>query len=83
MSLPPSLMCCLATTNIIESPHAGVRILTRRVTRRQRGKTVIRSLASFFIRTERRFNKIAGDRDLWTLEAILSVAQPATAQVAA
>jgi transposase-like protein len=30
--LPPSLHRCLATTNIIQSPHAGVRIQTRRVT---------------------------------------------------
>jgi transposase-like protein len=83
LGLPPSLMRCLATTNIIESPHAGVRIQTRRVTHWQNGRMVIRWLASAFIRTEKRFNKIMGYRDLWTLEAILNDAQPATRQVAA
>lgn len=83
LGLPPSLRRCLATTNIIESPHAGVRIQTRRVTHWQNGKMVIRWLASSFIRTEKRFNKIMGYRDLWALEAILNDTQPATGQVAA
>jgi len=69
------------TTNIIESPHAGVRIQTRRVTHWQNGKMVIRWLASAFIRTEKKFNKIMGYRDLWTLEAILSEAQPAAGRL--
>ena len=83
LGVPPSLCRCLATTNIIESPHAGVRIQTRRVTHWQNGKMVIRWLASAFIRTEKRFNKIMGYRDLWTLEAILNDAQPAAGLVAA
>jgi transposase-like protein len=83
MGLPPTLLRCLATTNIIESPHAGVRIQTRRVTHWQNGKMVIRWLASAFIRTEKRFNKIMGYGDLWTLEAILNDAQPVIGQVAA
>jgi len=83
LGVPPSLCRCLATTNIIESPHAGVRIQTRRVTHWQNGKMVIRWLASAFIRTEKRFNKIMGYRDLWTLEAILNNVQPTTGQVAA
>jgi hypothetical protein len=58
LGLPPTLLRCLAgapsdrssslgwlaTTNIIESPHAGVRIQTRRVTHWQNGKMVIRWL---------------------------------------
>lgn len=83
LGLPPTLARCLATTNIIESPHAGVRIQTRRVTHWQNGKMVIRWLASALIRTEKRFNKIMGYRDLWVLEAILNDAQPAVQQVAA
>ena len=83
LGVPPSLCRCLATTNIIESPHAGVRIQTRRVTHWQNGKMVIRWLAAAFIRTEKRFNKIMGYRDLWTLEAILNDVQPAAGQVAA
>ena len=83
LGVPPSLCRCLATTNIIENPHAGVRIQTRRVTHWQNGKMVIRWLAAAFIRTEKRFNKIMGYRDLWTLEAILNDVQPAAGQVAA
>lgn len=83
LDVPPSLCRCLATTNLIESPHAGVRIQTRRVTHWQNGKMVRRWMASAFLRTEKRFNKITGYRDLWTLEAILNPAQPASAKVAA
>ena len=42
LGLPPSLMRCLGTTNVIESPHAGVRIRTHRVTHWQDGKMVLR-----------------------------------------
>jgi transposase-like protein len=48
LDLPPSLHRCLATTNIIESPHAGVRIQARRVTHWQNGKMVLRWMASAF-----------------------------------
>jgi hypothetical protein len=44
---------------------------------------VIRWLASVFIRTEEKFNKIMGYRDLWGLEAILNDAQPTAEKVAA
>jgi hypothetical protein len=40
-------------------------------------------MASAFLRTEKRFNKIMGYRDLWALETILNPAQPASAEVAA
>jgi putative transposase len=83
LGVPPLLRRCLATTNIVESPRPGVRILTLLVTHRQSGKMVIRWLASAFIRTEEKFNKIIGYRDLWTLDAILNDTQPAAAQVAA
>ena len=74
LDIPPALHRCLATTNIIESPHAGVRIQTRRVTHWQNGKMVLRWMASAFLRTEKRFNRIMGHRDLWALEAILNPA---------
>jgi putative transposase len=64
LDVPPSLCRCLATTNIIESPHAGVRIQTRRVTHWQDGNMVLRWMTSAFLRTEKRFNKIMGYRDL-------------------
>jgi len=82
LDLPPSLHRCLATTNIIESPHAGVRIQTRRVTHWQNGKMVLRWMASAFIRTEKRFNKIMGHRDLWALEAILNPSASASQKAA-
>ena len=77
LDIPPALHRCLATTNIIESPHAGVRIQTRRVTHWQNGKMVLRWMASAFLRTEKRFKRIMGHNHLWTLEAILN--PPATA----
>src|SRR5579864_7032933 len=69
LDIPPALHRCLATTNIIESPHAGVRIQTRRVTHWQNGKMVLRCMASAFLRTEKRFNRIMRHRDPWDLEA--------------
>jgi transposase-like protein len=84
LGLPPSLMRCLATTNIIESPHAGVRIRTRRVTHWQDGKMVLRWMASAFLQTEKHFRKVMGHRELWILKAVLrDDAQSATIQVAA
>jgi putative transposase len=80
LGVPPSLERCLATTNIIESPHAGVRIRTRRVCHWQNGAMVRRWMASAFLRTEKRFNKIMGYRDLWALESILYGSQPAARQ---
>jgi transposase-like protein len=82
LDIPPALHRCLATTNIIESPHAGVRIQTRRVTHWQNGRMVLRWMASAFIRTEKRFNKIMGHRDLWALEAILNPSATASRKAA-
>ena len=72
LDIPPALHRCLATTNIIESPHAGVRIQTRRVTHWQNGRMVLRWMASAFLRTEKRLERIMGHKDLWALEAILT-----------
>ena len=83
LGVPPSLQRCLATTNIIESPHAGVRIRTRRVTNWQNGSMARRWMASAFLRTEKNFRRIMGYRELWTLEAILSESQFATQQAVA
>ena len=60
LDVPPSLCRCLATTNIIESPHAGVRIQTRRVTHWQNGRMVLRWMASAFLRTEKRLQQDHG-----------------------
>lgn len=72
LDVPPSLHRCLASTNLIESPHSGVRMRTRRVCRWRDSGMVKRWMASAFLATEKNFRKIMGYRDLWALDAILS-----------
>ena len=67
LGLPPSLHRCLATTNIVESPNAGVRRRTRRVTRWKDASMVRRWAAAAFLDTEKNFRKIMGYKDLWVL----------------
>jgi putative transposase len=83
LDVPPSLHRCLATTNLIESPHSGVRMRTRRVCRWRDGAMVKRWMAAAFLRTEKNFRKIMGYRDLWTLDAILNGSKSATRQAVA
>jgi len=71
MGLPPSLRRCLTTTNIIESPHSGVRIRTRRVSRWKNGAMVLRWAAASFLDVEKAFRRIMGYRDIWMLSAHL------------
>lgn len=71
LELSPKLRRCLGTTNIIESPHSGVRIRTRRVSRWKNGSMVLRWAASAFLATEKNFRKIQGYRDLWMLKVRL------------
>jgi putative transposase len=78
LDVPPSLHRCLTTTNIIENPHAGVRIRTRRVCRWRDGAMVKRWMASALLATEKNFRKIMGYRDLWALDAILNGSKSAT-----
>jgi len=83
LDIPPSLHRCLATTNVIESPHSGVRMRTRRVCRWRDGGMVRRWMASAFLATEKNFRKMMGYRDLWALEAILNGSKSATRQAVA
>jgi len=71
LGLPASLRRSLATTNIIESPHSGVRMRTRRVTNWQGGSMVLRWAASGFLATEKNFRRMMGYTDLWILAAAL------------
>lgn len=71
LELSSSLLRCLATTNIIESPNSGVRSKTGRVCRWKDGKMVLRWSATAFLETEKRFRKIMGYKDLWMLKAKL------------
>jgi len=71
LGLSPTLARCLVSTNVIESPHSGVRLRTRRICRWRDGKMVLRWAAAALLITERNFRKIMGYRDLWMLKAAL------------
>jgi hypothetical protein len=82
LDVPPSLHRCLATSNIVDNPHSGVRERTRRVCRWQPGMAA-RWPAAAFLEIEKSFRKIMGYRDLWALKAILDELQPASGQAVA
>jgi transposase-like protein len=71
LGLSPSLARCLVSTNVIESPHSGVRLRTRKICRWRDGKMVLRWAAAALLLTEQNFRKIMGYRDLWMLKAAL------------
>jgi len=71
LGLSPSLSRCLVSTNVIESPHSGVRLRTRKICRWRDGKMVLRWAAAALLMTEQNFRRIMGCRDLWMLKAAL------------
>ena len=71
LELPSQLRRCLASTNIIESPNAGIREKTGRVTRWRDGQMVLRWTASALVTLEKRMRRIMGHQQLWMLEAKL------------
>ena len=72
LDVPPSLHRWLDTTNIIESPHSGVRLRTRPVCR-WRDSGMGEALDGLgILATEKNFRKIMGYGDLWALDAILN-----------
>jgi len=71
MGLPKELLRCLCTTNIIESPHSGVRMRTRRVCHWQDGQMVLRWAVAGFLETEKHFQRIGGYKQLWILKSYL------------
>lgn len=71
LQIPESLHKCLATTNLIESPHSGVRRRTRNVSRWRDAAMVQRWVASAWLLTEQHFRRIDGHAHLWALAAIL------------
>jgi putative transposase len=75
LGLPASLRRSLATTNVIESPHAGVRQRTKRVSCWRDGAMVLRWTATALAQGEKRFRRIMGYRDLWMLKAYLDGAE--------
>jgi len=82
LDIPRSLHRCLATSNIVDNPHSGVRDRTRRVCRWRTGMAA-RWSAAAFLEIEKSFRKVMGYRDLWALKAILDGSQPATRQAVA
>jgi putative transposase len=79
LGLSASLARCLCSTNVIESPHSGVRLRTRQVCRWRDGKMVLRWAAAALLMTESNFRRIMGYRDLWMLAAALG-RKPASPQ---
>lgn len=77
--VPPSLHRCLATTNIIESPQAGVRKKTAKVSRWRDGAMVERWAAGPLLLTEKTFRRIMGYRDRGALADILGRGAPTAA----
>jgi len=71
LGLPPTLMRCLCTTNIIENPNGIVRRTSRRVTRYRDAHMALRWTAAGFIEAQKSFRKIQGIKDLWILKAAL------------
>lgn len=71
LGLPPKLRRCLATTNLIESPHSGVRMRTKRVSRWRNQEMIIYWAASAWSETEKKFRRIQGYQELWVLKSVL------------
>ena len=71
LKIPASLHKCLATTNLIESPHSGVRKRTRNVCRWRDADMAECWAASAWLLTEKHFRRIEGHQELWSLAALL------------
>jgi len=82
IGLPGALRRCLVTTNLIESPQAGIRMRTRRVTRWRDGAMALRWAATAMLETEKSFRRIMGYRQLWILKSYLDAEESAAAVAA-
>ena len=71
LQLSASLSRCLVSTNVIESPHSGVRLRTRQVCHWRDGQMVLRWAAAALLATEKNFRRLMGYRDLWRLKVAL------------
>jgi transposase-like protein len=71
LGLPPSLMRCLCTTNIIENPNGIVRTTTKRVKRWRDQDMALRWVAAGFLEAEKTFRRIDGMKELWVLAVAL------------
>lgn len=76
LGLPSRLRKCLATTNLIDSTHSGMRQKTRRVTNWKNGAMALRWAAASFVETEKNYRRIIGYDQLWILTAHLDDHEP-------
>jgi transposase-like protein len=83
LGLPPSLMRCLCTTNIIENPNGIVRTTTNRVKHWRDQDMALRWVAAGFLEAEKSFRRIDGVKDLWVLAVALGRQVPSEHQRAA
>ena len=68
LGLPPKLCRCLATTNLIDSSHSGIREKTHRISRWQNEAMALRWTATSLLATADRFRRIMGYQQLWILQ---------------
>ena len=68
LDLPASLCRCLATTNLIDSSHSGIREKTHRISRWQNEAMALRWAATSLLATAGRFRRIMGYQRLWILQ---------------
>jgi putative transposase len=71
LRLPPALVRCLSTTNIIENPNGAVRRVSGRVCRYRDADMGLRWTAAGYLQAEKSFRRIQGFRDLWVLATAL------------
>ena len=71
LRLPPAMVRCLSTTNIIENPNGSVRRVSGRVCRYRDADMALRWTAAGYLHAEKSFRRIQGFRDLWVLAAAL------------
>ncbi len=76
LDIPRSLHRCLATSNIVDNPHSGVRSRTRRVCRWRPGMPAL--VGNCVLGRRKILPQDHGFRDPWALKAILDGSQPAT-----
>ena len=68
LELPASLCRCLATTNLIDSSHSGVREKTHRISNWNSDTMALRWAAASLLATAERFRRIMGYQQIWILE---------------
>jgi putative transposase len=68
LDLPARLCRCLATTNLIDSSHSGIREKTHRISHWQNEAMALRWAATSLLATAGRFRRIMGYQQLWILQ---------------